>query len=478
MLNLARRAAAQQIQGAGLSLSDFDRVLDSMFGGFPVWAGSTVSQQTALAVDTLWACVSAIADDIATLPTLPYYKTFDGKGRPDGQEVAIDHYLYPLLMHQVNPELSSWRFFQLMQSWLLLWGNACAELIINGRGQVMEMWPWRWDRTHVTRKYEGGPLQYQYRLRSGNLSAPVPRERMFHLRGLGIDGILGLDPIQTHKQNIGLSLALTEHGARYFGQGAKMGGIIQGPAGMKYSDKAWERIDKSIREKHEGLTNAHRIMILEDGFTWKDSTADSMVNAEWIAGQKMTAQGIARMMKVPLYRVGLTDAPPAAAVEQLSLQYVLYTLASWCANWQNQIHCDLLSNRESQNVFTCFDFFSLLRGDHDATQKYVSAFVDRGILNADEVRGRFLGLNKQPDGIGQEYYKAVNMAPVGEEGVNSLTAPANVGQVQKVKKKQSPTDDGAPPPKTNGHAALHAMGVTDNLIDALVDFMAEHQRLN
>jgi HK97 family phage portal protein len=364
-----------------------------------------------------------------------------------------------------------------MQSWLLLWGNACAELIINGRGQVMEMWPWRWDRVHVTRKYEGGPLQYQYRLRSGNLSTPVPRENMFHMRGLGIDGIIGMDPIQTHKQNIGLSLAMTEHGARYYGQGAKMGGIIQGPAGMKYSDKAWERIDKSLREKHEGLTNAHRVMILEDGFTWKDSTADSMVNAEWIAGQKLTAQGIARMMKVPPHRVGLTDAPPGAAAEEMSLQYVLYTLGPWCANWQNQIHCDLLSQRESQNVFTSFDFFSLLRANHDATQKYVSALIDRGILNADEVRARFLGLNKQPDGIGQEYYKAVNMAPIGEEGVNSLTAPANVGQVQKVKKKEPPPD-GVLPPKQNGHAALHALGVSDNLISALVEFVAEHQRLN
>ncbi len=476
--NLVRRAAAQQFTGAGLSLSDLDRVLDSEFGGFPVWAGSVVSQQTALTIDTFWACVSNIADDIATLPTLPFRKTFDSKGVPDGQELAVDHYLYPLLTMQVNPELSAWRFFQLMQSWILLWGNAVAELIVNGRGQVMEMWPWRWDRTVVTRKYDGGPLQYQYRLRNGALTTPVPRERIFHLRGLSVDGIVGLDPVQNHKQNLGLDLGITEHGARYFGQGAKMGGIVQGPPGMKFSDKAWERIEKSIRDKHEGISNAHRVMILEDGFKWVESTADNMVNAEWVAGKKLTAQGIARMMKMPFHRVGLTDAPPGAATEELNLQYVLFTVAPYCANWQNEIHCDLLSNRESQSIFTRFDFFSLLRGNHKDMAAFVSALSDRGMLNADEVRAKYLDLNAEPDGVGKDYWRAVNMAPVGEEGKDALTAPANAMQVQKIKKKSPAQDDDAPPKKTNGHAALHAAGASDNLIDAMAAVLEAYRSVN
>jgi HK97 family phage portal protein len=359
-----------------------------------------------------------------------------------------------------------------MQMWLMVWGNAVGELDINGRGQVTAIWPWRWDRVFVTRAYEGGPLQYQYRLRNGELSKAVPANRMLHLRGMGIDGIVGMNPVETHKQTIGLSQAITEHGAHYYGLGTKMGGIIQGPAGSKLSDKAFERLDKTIRDQHEGISNAWRTLILEDGFQWKEA-ADNMVNAAFIPSLTMTAQDIARIYKVPLHRLGLLPAAPSANVEEMSLEYVLYTLSPWCANWQNQIHCDLLSSRENQSIFTAFDFKSLLIGNHKDMAAFIAALQDRGDLSADEVRELFLGMNAQPDGVGADYWKAVNMAPVGDEGKNSLTSPANAQQVQKVKKKE-PKDDSEPPKKTNGHAAMmHNMGAGDNFIRAFGEFMVE-----
>lgn len=477
MLNLVKRAAAEQFTGAGLSLAALDSVLDAMYGGFPVWSGAQVSVQTALSVSTFWACVSAISDDVATLPTLPYRRTFGEDGKPNGREIAFDHYLYPLLLYQANQELSSWRFFQLMQAWLLCWGNACAEMVVNGRGQITELWPWRWDRTKVTRKYEGGPLQYQYHLRNGNYTKPVPQNRMFHMRGLGIDGVIGMDPVETHKQTIGLNLAVTEHGARYYSQGAKMGGVLQSPNPL--SDKAFQRVQKTIRDTHEGLSNAHRLLVLEEGLQWKE-TSDNMVNAAYIAANGMTAQDIARIMKVPQHRVGLLPSAPSSNVEEMSTEYVLYTLSPWCANWQNQIHCDMLSDRENQSIYTAFDFTNLLRGNHKDMAAFVSALSDRGILNADEIRAKYLDLNAEPDGAGADYYRAVNMAPVGEEGKNALTSPANMNQVQKVQKKQpkNQNEDEAPPSKKNGHAALEGIQLGDNLINALIEFVAAHHRVN
>ena len=480
MFNLVRRAAAQQFSGAGLSLSDLDRVLDSMYSGFPVWSGATVSQQAALTISTFWSCVAYISDDIATLPTLPYRRTFGKDGEPNGKKIAYDHYLYPLLMQQVNPELSSWRFFQLMQCWLMIWGNAVAEIVENGRGQVMQLWPWRWDRVKVTRvgEQESGPLQYQYHLRNGQWTQPVPAYRMLHLRGMGIDGVTGMDPVDLQKQTLGLNLGITEHGARYYKQGAKMGGIVQGPAGTKLNDKSFERLQKTLHDQHEGSIQAWRTLILEDGFTWKEA-ADNMINAAFIPSLTMTAQDIARFYKMPLTKLGLSPTAPASAAEELSLEYVLFTLSPWTANWQNQIHCDLLSSRENATIYTAFNYKNLLIGNHKDMATFISSLQDRGDLSADEVREMFLDLNAQPDGIGADYWKAVNMSPVGDEGKTSLTSPANVQQVQKVKKKQLPQGDPDDQPddkdkgKTNGHASLHGMGLSDNLIMALTDFVIQ-----
>src|ERR1035438_3084179 len=220
------------------------------------------------------------------------------------------------------------------------------------------------------------------------------------------------------------------------------------------------------------------MLILEDGFTWKEA-ADNMINAAFIPSLTMTAQDIARFYKMPLTKLGLSPTAPASAAEELSLEYVLFTLSPWTANWQNQIHCDLLSSRENATIYTAFNYKNLLIGNHKDMATFISSLQDRGDLSADEVREMFLDLNAQPDGIGADYWKAVNMSPVGDEGKTSLTSPANVQQVQKVKKKQLPQGEPDDQPddkdkgKTNGHASLHGMGLSDNLIMALTDFVIQ-----
>lgn len=440
-MNLVRRAASNPMwqSAAGMSLSDFDRVLDQLYGGQPSWAGALVSQQTALAVSAVWACISCVADDIATLPTITYRRTKDGRER------AMEHYLWDLMLLEVNPELSSWRFFQLMQSWKMLWGNAYAEIEINGRGQVVALWPWRPDRTRIQRSGPNhtGPIEYYYQMRNGKLSPPVPQSRMFHYRGMGIDGFTGLDPILVQRQNIGLSLAIQEHGARYFSNGARPLGIIS--VDHEMGELAYNRLKLDWSSKHQGLSNAHRVAILEEGATWSES-GENMVDAAYIASQKMTQEDVCRFYKVPPHRVGILDKATNNNIEDQSLSYVLYTLGAECANWQNQIHCDLLSARENKNIYVAFDFTSLLRGNHQAMALFIGAMRDRGLMNADEIRETFLQLNPQPDGIGKEYYIAQNMGVVGDEEAGK---PVNQQPMKKI---------GKPAERQNGNGTGNGNG--------------------
>jgi HK97 family phage portal protein len=440
MFNLVKRASANQWEaGAGLSLSDLDRVMDSQYNGQPVFTGGNVSQSTSLAVSAIWACIDRYGKDLATTPLLTYQRTKAGRER------YPEHYLWPLFTLQANPELSSWRFVQLMQTWVLLWGNAYAELEINGRGQVMAMWPWRPDRTRVERAYPGGPLQYRFKMPDGQWSKPVPSDRMFHLRGMGTDGVLGLSPIEVHKQTVGLSLAITEYGARTFGNGSRPGGILT--TDQAVNDKSFERLQKSWNDQHGGLTNAHRVAILEMGLKWQATDAN-LVDIAYIDSHKVTNLDVCRMFGMPPHKIGISDGGGAKTVEESNIDYVISSLMPWTANWQNQIHCDCLSKRENDTVFTAFNFRNLLRGNHQAMAQFLAALNDRGLLNADESRGEFLDLNELPDGLGKIYYRATNMGPItGEEGANSLTSPANMQTVAPVKK--------APPKDAmNGHAAL------------------------
>jgi HK97 family phage portal protein len=449
--NLVRRAATQISAGAGMSLSDLDRVMDLMFAGNPSYTGKLVSQATALAVDAVWSCVDLISSDIARLPLITYRLLSD-----EDREVAKDHYLYTLFMNEANPEMNSFRFKKLMQSWLLLWGNAYAEMEISGRGQVTALWPWRPDRVKITRAWKGGPLQYQYRFDDGNLSVPVPGHQMLHLRGLSTDGVMGFSPIDTHRQTIGLSMAVTEHGARFFGQGARPLGVIEHPS--KLDDKAFNRLKKEWEAQHLGLENAHRVAILEEGMKWQEAGAN-MVDAQYIETMAMTAESIARIYQVPQHKIGLLDRATNSNITQQSLDYIQSCIGAWTANWVSEVMFSCLSQRESQTIAMGFNLGDLLQGDYATMGTFIAMLTDRGIASADECRVKYLGWNAQPGGIGKVYWRATNMGPVNADDLPD-DSPFKLPRVAPVAPGQgSQTSDGQkPPPKTpKSNGVLHSV---------------------
>ncbi len=424
-MHLVRRAA-QQV-GAGLSLSDFDRVLDSMYGGQPSYSGKLVSQQSALAVSAVWSCVNILSGDIATLPFLTYRYV------KDGREPAKDHYLWSLLLEEANPEMTAFRFKQAMQAWLCLWGNAYAEIETSGRGQVIALWPWRPDRVKVTRE-ANGRLYYAYKKKDGSYFPAVPQDRMLHLRGFSADGVMGLSPIEVHRQTIGLQLAIIEHGGRLFGNGARPLGILTHKG--KLSEKAEKNLKESWMSAHEGLANAHRVAILEEGLNYTE-VGMKPVDAQYVQTAGLTNEDICRIFNMPQHRIGAsTKTETNSNIEQHGLEYVQYTLGPLGTNWHQEIEASCLSERERKEILVRPNYRSLLRGDHGTMATFISNLTDRGHINSDEVREEFLDMNPLPDGLGKDYYKAVNMAPVQEDNFGK-----GVNQVRKLTKKDSAPDE-------------------------------------
>ncbi len=447
-MNLVRRAA-QQV-GAGLSIADLDRMMDMAYGGGSTYTGKLVSQTTALAVSAVWACVNVLADDVATLPLLTYRQLDDGSsGLQAKRERALDHYLWGLLQKETNPELSAFRFKQLMQSWIGLWGNAYAEIEISGRGQVTALWPWRPDRVTVSRQGSAtGPLQYTYRMQSGE-KFTVPHERMLHLRGMGVDGVMGLSPIEVHRQTIGYSMAVQEHGARFFSNGARPLGILEHPGAL--GDKAKASLKQSWDEEHQGLSNAHRMAILEEGMKYHE-VGMSMVNAQYIESANLSAEDIARIYKIPQHRIGLLQRSTNSNIEQQALEYTAYTLGPIAENWVQECEFALLSPRERQNVHLEFNFRHLLRGDMKSQAEFYGAMRDRGVVNADEIRDEVMGWNAQDGGLGQKYWMPVNYQIQGE--TPKQPEPSNLPP--------------APPSKQNGKNGKVSVEVLDRMASIIL----------
>ena len=184
-----------------------------------------------------------------------------------GKEKALDHPLYPLLHDEPNPEMTAFSFRETLMTHLLLWGNGYAQIIRNGRGDVVALYPLMPDRMAVDRDARGR-IYYEYTRSDSDVntlgkksSVLLLPEDVFHIPGLGFDGLVGYSPIAMAKHAVGLGLACDEYGASFYQNGAQPGGVLEHPGVVKNP----QRVRDSWNAIYQGAKNAHKVAILEEG---------------------------------------------------------------------------------------------------------------------------------------------------------------------------------------------------------------------
>lgn len=170
-------------------------------------SGKTVNETTAMQTTAVYACVRILAETIASLPLHTYRYTQIGK------EKAINHSIYHLLADEPNPEMTSFVFRETLMGHLLLWGNAYSQIIRDGRGNVIALYPLLPDKMTVDRN-EKGQIYYIYN-KDGQLYK-LRSDEVLHIPGLGFDGLIGYSPIAMAKNAIGMAIATEEYGAKFF----------------------------------------------------------------------------------------------------------------------------------------------------------------------------------------------------------------------------------------------------------------------
>lgn len=413
-MNLVR-AALQAIERR-MSISDFDAVLDSMTGGggAPSYTGEIVSPRNAVGVSAYWACVNVLADDFATLPVLPYRWIEPGVSR----EEARDHYLWPLLTEESNPRMSAHDFKKQMETWRNVWGNCYAEIETSGRGQVTALWPWHPERTRVWLADPNdirSEVYYTYTPRDRSQKpVTVGQDQMLHVKGTSIDGLIGLSPVEVFRQTFALRRAKTEFSGRFYGNGARVGGIIGVPGKLN------EKSEQSLRErmeKYRGLSNSHRLMILEDGMKY-EPMAMPLRDAQFIESMNFDDEDFARIMKVAQHRIGLLARSTNNNIVQQSMEHVQYTLGPNASNWCGRLHCSLLSARERDSIFLEPNYDYLLSGDPAMRAQLYTVLANTGAYGPDDIR-HGEKKNPLPKNLGKLPRVPLNTAPIGSDAANN-----------------------------------------------------------
>lgn len=254
-----------------------------------------------------------------------------------GKEKAIDHPLYLLLHDEPNPEMSSFVFRETLMTHLLLWGNAYAQIIRNGKGEVIGLYPLMPNKMTVDRD-EHGRLYYSYMrqndeaIQSKDSTVILKPDDVLHIPGLGFDGLVGYSPIAMAKNAIGLAIATEEYGAKFFSNGAAPGGILEHPGTVKDP----QRIRESWQSTFGGSGNANKIAVLEEGMKFTP-IGIAPEQAQFLETRKFQINEIARIFRIPPHMIGDLEKSSFSNIEQQSLKFVKYTLDPWVARWEQGI---------------------------------------------------------------------------------------------------------------------------------------------
>lgn len=335
-------------------------------------SGKYVTERSAMQVTAVYCCVRILSEAVASLPLQFYRYTDDG-----GKEKAVDHPLYFLLHDEPNPEMTSFIFRETLMTHLLLWGNAYSQIIRNGKGEVVALYPLMPDRMKVDRD-EHGRLYYEYTVydaddvdgrkstdKVGRTVRLQPHD-VLHIPGLGFDGLVGYSPIAMAKNAIGLAIATEEYGSKFFANGAAPSGALEHPGTIKDPSKVRE----SWQATFGGSGNANKIAVLEEG------------------------------MK--------------------------YTLDPWVSRWEQAMVRALLTPEEKKKYFFKFNVDGLLRGDYQSRMNGYATARQNGWMSANDIR-ELENLDRIPAEQGGDLYLINgNMTKLEDAGI--FAADSNNGK--------------------------------------------------
>jgi HK97 family phage portal protein len=415
-----------------------DPVVAQIFGqSANTAAGVTIDESTAMAVAAVYACIRDISEDVAKLPLFLYRRL-----QPRGKEEASSHPLWPVLHDAPNEEMSSFGFRETVTGWCLSWGNGYAEIVRDGGGSAVQLVPLPSNAVQPDRVPSDNRLIYLYDEDAKH--RVLEAADVLHLRGLGGDGIVGWSPLRAGRESVGLASGAEQYAARFFSNDARPGGVLQHPGTL--TDKAYNRLKESQAERHGGLENAHKTLILEEDMKWQ-SVGIPAEDAQLLQTRMFSVEEIARFYRMPPHKIQHLQRATYSNIETLTIEYVTDTLMPWLVRWEQEIKRKILRGDEyfAEHLIT-----GLLRGDQQSRADYYRKMFSIGAMSQDDIRERE-NMNPLPDDAGQVYYVPLNMAPAGtipDGGAGAVDGSATPDE-----------EDGGRPPRRGRLAAFAAVHV-------------------
>ncbi|HSX49927.1 MAG TPA: phage portal protein [Cellvibrio sp.] len=366
-------------------------------------SGECISAETILQFSTAWRCCQIISQTTAMLPRKLYRKDADGKRVEVNDELSI------VICKRPNSMMSGRKFWEMMLMCVCLWGNAYAKILRVG-GRVVGLEPLL--PGCMTVVIDGKKLKYVY-TENGN-QVEYQQNEIFHLKGLTVDGIVGLSPISYAKQAMGLAIAADKAASGAFKNGMRPSGVLE--MSNFLTEKQREDVRKNIVEPFSGVMGTGKTMVLEGGMKF-GQVSFNPIDAELLGTRKFQQETIAGWYGVPAWLAGISNSGTSnfgTGLEQQNLGFLTYTLSSYIDEIESAIDNQLLTpEQRSKNIYLEHSLEGLLRADSAGRAAYYSTMTQNGIMTRNEGR---IKENLEPKPGGDVLTVQSNLVPLDQLG--------------------------------------------------------------
>jgi HK97 family phage portal protein len=366
-----------------------------------------VTEESALQVSGVWACVKLISETIASLPTNVYRKT------EQGRILANDFWFAKLMNRKPNRYQTKVEFWETMVLNLVLYGNCYAKINRVG-GQIRSILPLMASQMEVSIAKDGAVL-YQYT--DGTDVNVYAAESIWHVKLFG-NGVIGKSPLAFGRNLIGIGQATDTAVSKIYTNGGKRSGVLSLDKLLTPEQRA------TLRENFSTLTTGtdDRLLVLEMGMKF-DAISMSPQDIELLASRKFQLEEICRWFGVPSVLVNDTSGSTTwgSGIEQLVNGFYKLNLRPYLERFESSVQTNLLSEEEAAEYDFEFDFEGLLRTDFKSRLEAYRTAVAGTILTPNEAR-KLEGLESMEGG--DKLLSQINMTTIDKLGAETVSIPA------------------------------------------------------
>ncbi len=375
----------------------WDRTLWNLIGSKSL-SGESVDEYSALTYSAVYNAISLISGTVGSLPLHLFRQT--GKNKT----FADDKGLFYVMGTKPNPYMTSMALRETMTAHILAWGNAYAEKVRNGMGDIVELWPIPPDRVNV--KMEGSELIYEIRV--DNIPKKFTREKILHIPGLGFDGFVGYSVIAMARKSIGLGMALETFGSLFFGSGTHPGIVVSHPGILKDPTK----LRDSLSTTYSGLGQSHRIMLLEEGMTATNPSIPPE-DSQFLESRQHQIPEIARWFNLPPHKLKDLTRSSFSNIESEQISFVTDSILPWLIRFEQNYNAQLLTENEQriEKLYFKHNVEGLLRGDVAARGNFYRAMFNIAGMSPNEIRAKE-DMDPSDAEFADDYFVPLNMVPI------------------------------------------------------------------